>query len=245
MPTMNQLDPGYSFSADLGQALGGGLKQGLSQGLQQHLQKKENREQLGAFKPFLEKLGLKDEEVQSFIDSGLPPELGLKAIQIHAQKKQEDNQKFDMGLGTIEKMRAIVKKGNIGRGTGVTRLFGGKDARDAAEYEQLGTSLIPIVAAGVPIRNQKEFDQYRKILTDASSSNAEIEGALDGLQDIFQRKLEGKEGAEIGGGKAESKKLEAGAQLEKLPSAKDHKGLVVSNGKKRYQSNGKTWREIT
>jgi hypothetical protein len=251
MPRLDVIPAGTpSFSEQIGQVLGQagqGFGQGLSAGLQQHLQAKESKKQLSALSPYLRQTGMSEEDINSFVESGLPIELGVKLVEMQAKKKQEDLGKFETGLQTIQHMRDIVNTGNIGRGTSITRLFGGKDARAAAEYEQLGTSLIPLVAAGVPIRNQKEFDQYRKILTDASSSDEEIKGALDGLERIFKQKLEGTTERGVQGKEqmAQSNKLEIGSSFDKLPPAKDNKGLILDDGKKKYKSNGTSWRVIS
>src|ERR1700690_193823 len=95
MPRIQVLEPGYSFSSELGKALGRGgeaLGQGLSQGIQQHLQQKENKKQLSAFTPFLKNTGMSEEDINSFIDSGLPPELAVKVIEQHAKKSEESTQ---------------------------------------------------------------------------------------------------------------------------------------------------------
>lgn len=113
------------------------------------------------------------------------------------RQKSDDTQKFGTGLEIIGAMRDIAGRKNIGRGSSVLGFFPGQTAKDRAEFAQLGTSLIPLVAAGVPIRNQKEFEQYRKIITDPSSPLSEIEGALSGLERIFQYKLNGHEESEF------------------------------------------------
>jgi hypothetical protein len=65
----------------------------------------------------------------------------------------------------------------------------GKTGEARAQFEQLGKSLIPLVAAGVPVRNKQEFEKYSKIITDPDSSTAQIKGAIAGLRKIFNRKL--------------------------------------------------------
>ena len=109
-----------------------------------------------------------------------------------AKKKQEDLSKFTTGLDTVRKMKDLVSKGNLGRGSGFMGFFGGEVAKDRQAFAQLGTSLIPIVAAGVPIRNQREFDQYKKIITDPSATTGEMMGALDALEGLFENKVSGK-----------------------------------------------------
>lgn len=132
------------------------------------------------------------------LSSGLNQSFGALTERATAKNLAETKQKkdtselFQTGLQTIASMREVRDRGNLGRGSGFYGWFGGDTARDRAEYEQLGKSLIPVVAAGVPIRNQKEFDEYKKVLVNPSSTNAEIDGALDGLESILEGKLKGK-----------------------------------------------------
>ena len=111
-----------------------------------------------------------------------------------SRKKEEDLGKFATGLDVISQMKDIAAKRNIGRGSSFLGFFPTETARDRAEYAQLGKSLIPLVAAGVPIRNQKEFEEYKKVITDPSASLSEIEGALGGLENIFKSKIMGSSG---------------------------------------------------
>ena len=242
MPNLQALNPGTpSISQELGHNLGSGLSEGLANNLQRHLQTKRNKRALSGLAPSLKQSGMSDEDIDSFVNSGLDEKTGIELVKHHLKKKEEDLGKFETGLQTISAMRDIVKSGNIGRGTSITRQFGGKDARAAAEYEQLGKSLIPLVAAGVPIRNQKEFEEYKKVLTDPSSPDAAIEGALDGLERIFKGKL-----TAIGETKESSKtnELKEGTTFSSLPKASDHPNAILSKNGKRYVSNGKTWKEM-
>lgn len=102
-------------------------------------------------------------------------------------KQMEKIKSIELGLGTIGQMREILKRNNLGRGSGFQGLFSKDVARDRAEYEQLGRSLIPMVSAGMRVTNQKEFEEYKKVLTDPSSPDPAIEGALKGLEDILRR----------------------------------------------------------
>jgi len=102
-------------------------------------------------------------------------------------KQMEKIKSLEMGLGTIDQMREVLKRGKLGRGSALSGFFSGDVRRDRAEYEQLGRSLIPMVAAGVPIRNQREFEEYKKVLTDPSASEDEIEGALSALESLISR----------------------------------------------------------
>ena len=102
-------------------------------------------------------------------------------------KQLEKIKSLELGLGTIGQMREILQRNRLGRGSSLSALFSGEVRKDRAEYEQLGRSLIPLVAAGVPIRNQREFDEYKKVLTDPSASDDEIEGALSALEKLLER----------------------------------------------------------
>jgi hypothetical protein len=120
-----------------------------------------------------------------------------------AKKKQEDTQKFATGLETIQRMRSIIEKGNVGRGSSFLGFFPGETQRDRGELEQLGKSLIPLVAAGVPVRNRKEFEEYKKTITNPSSPDDEFLGALDGLERIFEGKINEKGSSKQAKGKVQ------------------------------------------
>jgi len=105
-------------------------------------------------------------------------------------KQLEKVKMIETGLGTIDRMRELIS--STGPSNWIQGLFGGETTKNRAEFEQLGRSLIPLVSAGVSIRNQKEFDEYKKVLTDPNARQAEIEGALDGLQNLLSREVEGR-----------------------------------------------------
>jgi hypothetical protein len=109
------------------------------------------------------------------------------------QKQEEKLQALSSGLDTLGRMKQIVTEGNVGKGSGLSSLWNSDVRRARSEFEQLGKSLIPIVAAGVPIRNQREFEEYKKILTDPSAFDDEILGAIAGLESLFSRNLQGGE----------------------------------------------------
>ena len=84
-------------------------------------------------------------------------------------------------------MRGLVS--SAGPSNYLQGLGTGEVAQNRAELEALGRSLIPLVSAGVPIRNQREFEEYRKVITNPNARQAQLEGALNGLQDLFERSL--------------------------------------------------------
>lgn len=132
-------------------------------------------------------------------------QLQLQDAKGKKDKSLADQEKFVTGLDIIGKMREVVDRGRTGRGSGFFGMFGGDTARDRQELEQLGKSLIPLVAAGVPIRNQKEFEEYRKTITDPGALTDEMLGALEGLEKIMHSKLQGKESGEAKPGKSAKK----------------------------------------
>lgn len=164
-------------------ARGGGKATGnfASSVLQQHMANKSMSQENETLKRMgLDLAGVKDPELRKILAQG------------SMKKKTDDTEKFSTGMDVLQQMRQVAARGKIGRGSSIMGFFPGETARDRAEFEQLGKSLIPIVAAGVPIRNQREFDEYKKVITDPSSSLDSIEGAIKGLESIFQQKLEGK-----------------------------------------------------
>lgn len=126
--------------------------------------------------------------------SGMTPELKKEFMKVftggRAQKEQEKYKMMETGLGTIQQMRNLLE--STGPLKSIAGLFPGETSRERAEFTQLGKSLIPLVSAGVSIRNQKEFDEYKKIITNPNARQSEIEGALSGLENLLERQLENK-----------------------------------------------------
>ena len=143
----------------------------------------------------------------------------LEELKQKRTNKILEKEKFASGLNTINEMRNILKKGNVGRGSAIMGFFPGETQKDRAELEQLGKSLIPLVAAGVPIRNQKEFEEYRKTITDPSAPISAMEGALSGLERIFESKM----GGEEEGGKKGKVKFDASNPEHEAKARQLHK----------------------
>lgn len=115
-----------------------------------------------------------------------------------AKNKLADTGKFARGLETVGKLREVVDRGNVGRLSGLWGYLDDDTAHDRGELQFLGNSLVSLVSEGIPIRNQKEFEQYSKIITDPSSNPEEIRGALDAIEKVFKGKLEGETGEKSG-----------------------------------------------
>lgn len=92
------------------------------------------------------------------------------------------------GLERINKMRALRAKDNLGRGSGITKFFGGETAKDFGEYEQLGKSLISL-STNIPIRNKLEFETLAHKLYDPTIQDEEAEGILDSMENIIRGSL--------------------------------------------------------
>lgn len=103
-------------------------------------------------------------------------------------KREEKLAPFQGALDTINEMKSIGKRGNLGWGSGIKSYFDGETAKDYGKYEQLGKSLISF-ASTIPIRNKSEFETLAHKLYDPSIQDAEREGILDALADIIKRNM--------------------------------------------------------
>jgi hypothetical protein len=193
--------------------------------------------------PILQKIPSFGEEIARGLGGGISQGLskGFDFMRekklIEAKQKKEDLAKFEGAGQILEQMRSIKNRGNIGRGSGFLGMFPGQTARDRAEFEQLGKSLIPLVAAGVPIRNQREFDEYKKVIVDASSSDDQIEGAINGLEKIFNMKLEGKK-------EKSASSSSSGTSLKKVKPGTKLTLDVMKELHKKTQGNEKKARQV-
>ena len=107
------------------------------------------------------------------------------------RENQEKLAPLQSGLSTIEQMRNLRSKGNLGRGSGVWgKLAGGDTARQSGEYEQLGKSLISL-ATNIPIRNRIEFETLAEKLYDPTIQDAEAEGILNAMERIIKGNMGG------------------------------------------------------
>lgn len=105
-------------------------------------------------------------------------------------KGNESTQNFQSGLETIQRMRDIGNRGNLGRGSGFLSMFGGERARDFGEYEQLGKSLISL-ASNIPIRNQQEFATLAENLFDPTLPDSQRDGILTAMERIIKQSMGG------------------------------------------------------
>lgn len=177
-----------------------GIEQQLAQEAQQKQMQALQKKKAPLIARALKGEDLSDEEMGMFT-----PEEQL-AIAKHNQVREQQERKLntdregkiaplETALETVDEMRKLRKKGNLGRGSGIIGLAGGETARDRGKYEQLGKSLIQY-ATNIPIRNQLEFETLAERLYDASITDAEAEGVLDAMENIIKNSLRGVQGIE-------------------------------------------------
>lgn len=103
---------------------------------------------------------------------------------------------FQSALSTIKRMREIGSRGRLGK-TLTRGVFGGEQAKERGEYEQLGKSLIQY-ATSIPIRNRIEFETLAEKLYDPSVRDKEREGILDAMERIVSNSLNEAGGFQMG-----------------------------------------------
>lgn len=102
------------------------------------------------------------------------------------KKIKEKNLPFESAVDTINRMREIRKKGNLGIGTGMSPFA--STQKDATEYSRLGKSLIAL-SSTINIRNQKEFEVLANELFDPSITDAKAEGLLNAMEHIVRSSI--------------------------------------------------------
>ena len=176
---------GKAFS-NLGQAAGREIPKFLLEKenkKQQAIQEKnkQDREDYVQQQKFSHELNLQKEKY-GFEDAS-------KASKLRGEN-QEKIAPLQAGLQAIADMRKIGSKGNLGRGSAIGGYFGGETAKDRAEYEQLGKSIISL-ASNIPIRNKAEFETLAHNLYDPSLPDSAREGILNAMERIINRSMQG------------------------------------------------------
>jgi len=207
---MLQIIPAAPQKQSFGSQLGLSLGSGISQGAQQHFKNKmakeaeeaqhqrdlqklrlqgEQQKELQREKYGFEEniLGRKQEQQQQIQNQKLESEM-LDSFNKASEEKKQKLYPFISGLQTLEAMRGISDRENIGRGSSALGFFGGETARDIGEYETLGKSLISL-ASNIPIRNKAEFETLAGSLFDASLPKSKREGILSAMEDIIKRNM--------------------------------------------------------
>lgn len=119
---------------------------------------------------------------------------GQKGPSAQEAKAQDRSRAIDQGLSQVQQLENLIDQGNIGVIS--SRIPFPSTLEDVGQYEALSASLIPMLASGISIRNQKEFEKYAKILSDPYQSSYKLKGALRGLRKLLntERNLLGPSG---------------------------------------------------
>jgi hypothetical protein len=188
----------------------------------------------------------KDMAIQKFNDQyELQNQTQLNAMKLQGFKKEQENKikqqeniakkqekilPLQGAMQTIEDMRSIKNKGNLGRGSSVLGMFNEDVRKDRSEYSQLGKSLISF-ASTIPIRNKAEFEVLAHDLYDPSKSEGEIDGILNAMEKIIHRSMESEAlGKEEEEGQEGEKELDADAmqKIRRLANGDKEKAKKIA-----------------
>lgn len=111
-----------------------------------------------------------------------------KPIDKSVREEQQHKNQLQSGLKTVDEMRKLIKKGNLGLGSRFMSSFSDKTRKDRALYAQLGKSLISL-ASTIPIRNKAEFDTLAEQLYNPSNSDATNQGTLEAMERIIKQSM--------------------------------------------------------
>lgn len=165
---------------------------------QKHQMQQEQMRSQGMNREAVKKLtglDLEDPEMQKIaLQQGFQGQIRGQEAQMKAQEAAQklQNEKIEKfapiqaGLETINQMRNLRQKGNLGFGSGYLGLINADTRRDRGEYSQLGKSLIQM-ATTIPIRNKLEFETLAESLYDPDITDAEAEGVLNAMEQILTR----------------------------------------------------------
>lgn len=172
--------------------------QAMSSGLEGYLKSQDqaqelalNEQRLGREDEALSKLGIESKGVRDPKLRELLVANMLKGQQKEKEllgKEQEKIQPLQGALKTIDRMRQIGKKNNLGLGSSFFSLFYPEVRQDMGEYETLGKSLIQF-ASNIPIRNRQEFETLAHGVYDPTISDSRRQGILNALQSIIENSL--------------------------------------------------------
>lgn len=184
-----------SFGEEFGSAFGGGFGKGMVSGLESRKEKSAQEEEN---KSLEENYGIK---LRGVSDPKQRQQIVAAKLQGKdakgEQEREESLHDYEAAADTVNRMREIRKKGNLGRGSSIFGYFGGETAKHRGEYQTLGNSLIQI-ASTIPIRNREEFKKLAGSIGDPDITDAEAEGILNGLEKIINDSVEKFGGTEKG-----------------------------------------------
>lgn len=173
------------------------------------------------------------ETITDLVSQGIPydkikPQLENYKLADLSVKENAQLKQLKTAEKTIKRMKELSTTGFAGTtfGRPMTPFsYFGQRAVDRGEFEKLGQSLIPVVASGVTIRNQKEFDEYKKVITDPNARIPTIAGALKGLSSMVSNQLDIFEPSRTRNGEKTSKK----GKKEETRFKKVKKGTLLND----------------
>lgn len=136
---------------------------------------------------------------------GLEGDLADKAAKLKGPSKEETASKEaqEVGQKAFNGMAKLLKRGNLGRGSGIMSVFGGKTAKESGEFTSLSGGLEAMLVDKVSrgTLSNTRFDYIKNnLLPTSTDSDAVIEGKLTGLAEIL-----GLDASELTGNKASGK----------------------------------------
>ena len=99
-------------------------------------------------------------------------------------QRQDEISNLQGAMQSVQKMKQLRKKGNLGRGSSFFGYLGGDVATDRGTYETLGNSLIQY-ATNLKITNKQEFEKLAGHLSDPDVTDDEAKGILNALEKII------------------------------------------------------------
>jgi hypothetical protein len=181
-------------SENIGSSFRGGMEKGIDRAYEEmaensRLQKQMQQQQ----KMQDEELGFFEREYGKDLRGSTPKQREIILSEaLKGNKREEESEGKISGLqsalDTVNRMRGIGKKNNLGFGLGFRKLYSPEARQQSGEYEQLGKSLIQY-ASNIPIRNQQEFNTLAEGLYDPSKTDAEREGILSAMERIIKSSL--------------------------------------------------------
>lgn len=198
---------GARFAQGIGRGLSGesqnNLVQQFSQMMQQKQMEQKQAKDLAQADKMLEQnygiklSGIKDPKIRESIISESLRGKNKKEIEglKYNKKTKEDEEKslsLEQGFDTLNRMREIRKKGNLGRLSGTIGKLHAETRKDRGEYEQLGKSLIQL-STNIPIRNKLEFETLAEKLYDPDITDSEAQGVLNAMERLLKGQSKNKE----------------------------------------------------
>ena len=114
---------------------------------------------------------------------------GPSASEMKMKKEEEEKKQVrDTAQSSFNTMSSILRKGNIGRGSGVKSFFGGKAAKDTGQFLSasagLEAMLVDMVSRGA-LSNSRFKYITETVLPKPTDTDAEIEGKLTSLAELL------------------------------------------------------------